>query len=1639
MVGLSSKIVSGIDGKPSLDTLETLIGEVGLDRLTWRDLKESKLDNREVENLRTLLANEETPRACMLRGCIGLILGHYDQAANEFAKVPTTKPGSQEAAEAQLHLLQFGMLTNPAATLPDIEEFLSTPLVTRDDELHVNGLQSRGISNFMLGKLKETIDDTTKAIEILSVDRNDVLTFHMVDPQQLWTSLLGIRMQAYLAMEEIELAAQDLKSIGSLPQDFLNELPNIATKGQANMLEALADIGSSNRVPKEVDPVKDAAMDQLIDSVSGQIVVSANYGRGVLDLHPASDTQPGREGVTLPTEGDSQLQEIFDSAKQNIRQGWSTLITEKYSDHPDFTNWLLKRLERCLDTGDWEQILLESVALRRNWLSGAASAVLSVLNVRGEVAPLAIMQFNAWAIEHASEGNEPPPDRLDLWAQVSPQSQQVLTIFWTYWKIMGQRPEAGENWHPGDQVGELTSMAELSIGLKQYHVAGVLFTNAGQYYHRQGEHASARQSHQSALEAFSKVPKELYAQTALFDGLSALELSNYASDEGNVGRYISLLEHAAQAAITVCRSGWETDRENLLASVLTSLASWYTAQTRYDSALPLGRIILESLDAFSPTWRSYFEATAHFIVGGNLCDLDSPHEALLHLNSCIAISEGQNQSPPGFSHTDIHTSALVVRSMVHRNLNQLQLARTDLNAAMSLFQNDKTVSYVNALYEFASLEEDYDRARGYKLAKEALVCFDSLPESELRKPMTIGFSCKSLLARTCQDTDLANQYLVSCCEELSQLCVKEPTVYRREYCRCLLSLSYNCMDRGRFSESEEYLRIASEQCDLLDDAATAFDRRINAVKDWYFARVYLNQSRLEQAQFHCERALSNFRPLFAQSASKYASSYLSVLLLSAAINRQLNQQTEVSHALSTMQHVLSSASLSKRIHAIYTALFCFENQQSLNHGAGERSLKSQQKLLETAEMGLRALSTDDGNVDDELSFIISQRAVLAYRCQDRQTFSKLLDEVEDLVLNRLDPTEFECRLRLYSLKWLQNLDEVCSGLRTDFGDAFLLEDLLSSSDTRNVGGLNFLINRARIMFEMRLGSIDECVDLLVKARNLANEIRSSSLSFVQRWESQQTAGLALHLIVAALQEGGVDAFRKHKDLAFQCGEEMRARTLFEMRVKAQLHRRSSDSNNLDSIIDDLFETSRQTARLSGSPADFLPTAGLLVKSTLAQAESERALLIRTLFESLDFRQDNGGDEFLYNPTTVITLADLQVALPDDATAAMQIFSSTSFARDCQSIAFVIKKGEVEVIPLAEHDGVMNSRDLAMHWSNEYVKFCSAEQWTEPDERFKHWNLAIEYAMQQLGTRLVAPCLGALQDVSHLIVSPQGEFHRFPLHAVRTGSHSCERLMERLTVSYVPSFSAFFKNAPSRTSFENGLVLGVPDESAFMNLEISRMQLRTIQAQHINPLEGKSVFEASQFCAVWHYVGHARFHSTQPGQSCLETSEGIPWLTVHEAMTRLTLDNAELVVLSACESGMLRPDRLDEHVSFPAAFLSSGAMCVVSTLWEVPDVPTFLLIDRMYDYLSNGLTVAEALNRAQRWLSGDPNCPGALSSVAALKAYVAEVFPNATRSEKWHFEGWYDNEGAPFEDPIYWAAFTAHGATWNRIPAINHHK
>lgn len=241
--------------------------------------------------------------------------------------------------------------------------------------------------------------------------------------------------------------------------------------------------------------------------------------------------------------------------------------------------------------------------------------------------------------------------------------------------------------------------------------------------------------------------------------------------------------------------------------------------------------------------------------------------------------------------------------------------------------------------------------------------------------------------------------------------------------------------------------------------------------------------------------------------------------------------------------------------------------------------------------------------------------------------------------------------------------------------------------------------------------------------------------------------------------------------------------------------------------------------------------------------------------------------------------------------------------------------------------------------------------------------------QSLYNRLLRPLEKALTQKNLLIV-PHGILHYLPFSALHDGK---AYFIDRYAARSLPSASVlkFLKPRPHGGN-DALLVLGNPDlgdprlDLPNAQIEAEDIARRAAKANLlVRARASESIFKqvAMDFPTI-HVASHGEFESGTPLNSALllaKDGANDGNLTVGELYS-LRL-NANLVTLSACETGLGKIASGDDVVGLTRGFLYAGASSVVASLWKVDDLATSELMTYFYANLKTA-NKRDALRQAQ---------------------------------------------------------------------------
>jgi CHAT domain-containing protein len=257
--------------------------------------------------------------------------------------------------------------------------------------------------------------------------------------------------------------------------------------------------------------------------------------------------------------------------------------------------------------------------------------------------------------------------------------------------------------------------------------------------------------------------------------------------------------------------------------------------------------------------------------------------------------------------------------------------------------------------------------------------------------------------------------------------------------------------------------------------------------------------------------------------------------------------------------------------------------------------------------------------------------------------------------------------------------------------------------------------------------------------------------------------------------------------------------------------------------------------------------------------------------------------------------------------------------------------------------------------------------------------------------LMAPAEKAVDSAQRLVLSPDGPLHTLPFAALASRKgYLVERKPIHLAVS-ATVYAEIKKDRPSWPSDRPGRLTAFGDPlrgDRFAPLPGSRREVERIASlyapaataylgEDATEERAKSVGKGTRYL---HFACHAVSDERFPLDSALAltiphvpaaagTENGL--LQAWEIFESLRID-ADLVTLSACQTGLGAERGGEGLIGLTRAFQYAGARSVLASLWSVGDDSTAELMTSFYGALKAGRTKDEALRSAQRKLLGSPS-------------------------------------------------------------------
>lgn len=612
------------------------------------------------------------------------------------------------------------------------------------------------------------------------------------------------------------------------------------------------------------------------------------------------------------------------------------------------------------------------------------------------------------------------------------------------------------------------------------------------------------------------------------------------------------------------------------------------------------------------------------------------------------------------------------------------------------------------------------------------------------------------------------------------------------------------------------------------------------------------------------------------------------------------------------------------------------------------------------------------------------------------------------------------------------------GLPTQSRPYYLKSLEIDSSTLDRFDEADSLYNLARLDSlegnpETALASLEESLKI---TESLSSNVVNSKLqgSFVSNVFDRYE--LYINLLMKANRDSRDEAFAVR---ALQAAERSRARSMLENLAL-------SEANILKDASPETVRQEKETRALLNAKADKL--TGLLgsnrdpseIRKVEAEIEEVRGRLEEI---KADLKQKSPIYSAIKDPP-VFDVTEFQAKILDGNSLLLEFSLGKA-----ESYLWVVGKTQFSYYVLPPREQIESKIEKLRNLLSQQTKL--------PDEEIEVFQnrvaeAELEYSReaQALSNELLGQAADKLAG-KRLIVVADGKLHYFPLSAlplpnsttddpillsneviyepsaaaltiIRNNAAAGARPQKDLLIISDPVFSKVDARLEKNVDADAGLISTVLSNfRSFSSLEtLSRLTASADEAESITKVVGAAGTTAmSGFAAnrdsvlndaisdyrVLHFATHGLVDEERPELSGIVLSlfdkAGNPqnggFIRLQDVYG-MNL-NADLVVLSACDTGLGQEIRGEGLISLNNAFLQAGSKSVVSSLWKVEDTATKELMTEFYQGMAaENLTSSQALQRAKIKLRGDPRfrSPFYWASFTALGNF--ETAPQFSRSD-----------------------------------------
>ena len=239
------------------------------------------------------------------------------------------------------------------------------------------------------------------------------------------------------------------------------------------------------------------------------------------------------------------------------------------------------------------------------------------------------------------------------------------------------------------------------------------------------------------------------------------------------------------------------------------------------------------------------------------------------------------------------------------------------------------------------------------------------------------------------------------------------------------------------------------------------------------------------------------------------------------------------------------------------------------------------------------------------------------------------------------------------------------------------------------------------------------------------------------------------------------------------------------------------------------------------------------------------------------------------------------------------------------------------------------------------------------------------------------------ESKELVIIPDGVLNYLPFEALSVSENSANYLIQEYQISYTNSATFLREQQNKKKKDENRLLAYAPSfKRTSTNVQHDRSDFgpllhNTSEVDRIMEFfDGKAITgdeaslisfsENSKDYNMLHFATHAGTNDEYPDYSYLAfapNNEGENSLLYVKDLYGYNI-NADLVALSACQTGLGRLQKGEGMLSLARGFSYAGAKSLVTTLWKINDQTTSELMQEFYKNLDTSLPKDKALREAK---------------------------------------------------------------------------